>query len=63
MKKIIILFSGIIISLLFCSTAFASDNFFVGTDTVDEVYEDLDNRKCVKQRSGSRIHGGNRKEN
>ena len=42
MKKIIILFSGIIISLLFCSTAFASDNFFVGTDTVDEVYEDLD---------------------
>lgn len=41
-KTLFCVYLAITISLLVSSNAFASDNTFVGTDTVDEVYVDLD---------------------
>lgn len=42
MKKILVIISIVFVNVLFSINVFASDNVFVGSETVEEVYGDID---------------------
>ena len=42
MKKIFVIISIVFVNVLFSSNVFASENIFIGLETVEEVYEDID---------------------